>query len=295
MIATRLVERLRGGVAANVALMHLLMEAPSAEAASAALAEARRTVADDRVAAQGDAVARLWQQNPEAWRAVRTALAHAAHDAPAADQDAALDSWEGAFDALAGAAPEAAVALYALGSADLLAAATAEVVEQLDAWGHVALDRDVLDLGCGIGRFALALAPRVRSVLGIDLSARMVAEARRRCAHLPGVRFLKGSGRDLAGAPTGGFDLLLAADVFPYLVQAGEALVETHVAEARRVLRPGGSLVILNYSYRGDDAADRADVARRAAAAGFAMVRQGTRDFSLWDATAFHLRRSSSG
>ena len=45
-------------------------------------------------------------------------------------------------------------------------------------------------------------------------------------------------------------------DSFPYLMQAGVA--ERHVAEAARMLRPGGALAILNLSYR-----ILADVARR--------------------------------
>jgi hypothetical protein len=51
-------------------------------------------------------------------------------------------------------------------------------------------------------------------------------------------------------------------------------------------------LLILNFSYRGDEEADRRDVARLADAHGFTIVRLGTRDFSLWDGLSFLLRRS---
>ena len=60
----------------------------------------------------------------------------------------------------------------------------------------------------------------------------------------------------------GSFDAVLAIDVMPYIHRAGPELIETHFAEAARVLRAGGDLVILNLSYRGDLESDRQDVNR---------------------------------
>lgn len=59
------------------------------------------------------------------------------------------------------------------------------------------------------------------------------------------------------------------------------------------MLRSGGSLVILNFSYR-EDAADRQDVAVLAAQAGFTVMRNGTRELALWDGAAYWLRQASS-
>jgi hypothetical protein len=55
------------------------------------------------------------------------------------------------------------------------------------------------------------------------------------------------------------------------------------------VLRPGGTLLILNFSYRGTPA-DRHDLPDIAAACGFGMLRNGTREFVLWDGNIFWLR-----
>jgi SAM-dependent methyltransferase len=159
-------------------------------------------------------------------------------------------------------------------------------------WGLLGPDRVVLDLGCGIGRFAAAIAGSVRRVVGLDISARMVEEARRRCAGLANVEIRRTSGRDLAGIADGAIDTILAADSFPYLVLAGPALVRRHVEEAARVLRPGGHLLILNHSYRGDAEADRRELGQLAAAAGFRLRRAGTCPFALWDGLAFHLVRN---
>ena len=91
--------------------------------------------------------------------------------------------------------------------------------------------------------------------------------------------------------PGGAFDLVLAVDSFPYMVQAGPDVVGRHVAGAARVLRPGGALVVLNFSYRGDRAADRADATAFAAAHGFTLEQDGATPFDVWDGTAFVLRR----
>jgi ubiquinone/menaquinone biosynthesis C-methylase UbiE len=148
----------------------------------------------------------------------------------------------------------------------------------------------VVEVGCGIGRFVAALAPEVAHVTGLDVSEGMIARARERCASCPNVTLHVSSGRDLSGLGDGAADLVLGADVFPYLVQAGVAGM--HVTEAARVLRPGGHLLILNYSYRGDAAQDGAEVADLADRHGFGVLRAGTRDLTLWDAAAFLLRKA---
>jgi ubiquinone/menaquinone biosynthesis C-methylase UbiE len=152
---------------------------------------------------------------------------------------------------------------------------------------------DMLDLGCGIGRMAAAAAGTTRSVLGLDVSARMIQEARRRCAGLDTVRFLHTNGQDLAAVPDHAFDLVLAVDSFPYLVQA--RLAERHVADAARVLRAGGVLVILNLSYRCDAQADQTDAQTWARRYLFVMDQCGTTPFRLWDGQAFVLRRVAQG
>lgn len=287
-LAEDLAARLRDGTPANVALMHLLVAAPSPDAVLLALSSMADRHRD--LAAQIGEVERLFAAHPGAWATVHAVASGVDHAPGLASAEAALAHWRDSFDHLALTAPEAGVALYALGDPALLAAATAEVVEALLAWGLLGPRRDALDLGCGIGRFADAMAPRLRSVLGLDLSRGMVEEARRRVRH-GNVRFALGTGRDLDGVGTASLDLILAADVFPYLVEAG--LADRHLAEAARILRPGGAAVILNYSYRGDPDRDRADLAAAAARHGFMVVRAGDRPFRLWDAAAFVLRRDA--
>ena len=84
---------------------------------------------------------------------------------------------------------------------------------------------------------------------------------------------------------------MLAVDSFPYLFAADPAIAARHVSDAARLLRPGGALLILNFSYRGNSDADRADVAWLASEHRFVLERAGTRELSLWDGVTFLLRK----
>src|SRR6185437_7638601 len=119
----------------------------------------------------------------------------------------------------------------------------------------------------------------------------MLEEARRRCAGIANLSFVLGSGADLEPLADRSIDLVLAVDSFPYIAQCGMPLVERHLAEAARVLAPGGEQVILNFSYR-SLAEDRRDIAELAPRHGFAVELNGARPFTLWDGAAFRLRRA---
>lgn len=226
-------------------------------------------------------VADLVRAHPERVEQAR-ALVAAGLDPP--------DSVEGAralFDRLAAQAPEAGVALYSLGAPDLLDAATAEMVQVIADW-HPLAGATVLDFGCGIGRVARAMAACGAEVIGLDVSPAMIAEARRRAGE---ARYLVGDGRGLRGIADESIDLMLAADSFPYLVASG--LLDDHLAEARRVLRPGGSLIVFNWSYRGSLDADAEEAQRLARAHGLDVVRSAERPFAIWDAAGFQLVRGA--
>jgi SAM-dependent methyltransferase len=282
-----------GSLPANVALLHLLIDAAGPDEVADALTAAGRTTENPEARERLETARRLLAGNPKAFALVKTVLRGVEHGGTASDACEGLGHWAAAFERMVRASPEGAVALYALGNADLLRQATDEVVRYLAHEGLTGPHVRVLEIGCGIGRFVRALAPAAASVTGIDIAPAMIAEAGRRCAGLRNVRLEVSSGRDLAGFEDASFDLVLAADVVPYLVQTGLALVEDHVREARRVLAPGGSLVILNFSYRGDPDRDAEDVRRLAAAHHLAVAASEERPFSSWDASVFRLTKSA--
>ncbi len=102
----------------------------------------------------------------------------------------------------------------------------------------------VLELGCGSGRLLAALAARLRSgfAAGVDPSELMVRHARIRNRHWIArgrVEVRSGQSGDLRAFPDGRFDKVLGAHVVYYWTDPLHDL-----AEIRRVLRPGGVLVL---------------------------------------------------
>src|SRR5436853_7391209 len=96
----------------------------------------------------------------------------------------------------------------------------------------------VVDVGCGPGFYVAALAEQAGTVTGIDPSASMLALAERKTKDHGNVTLLKGEAIPL---PLGdaSMDRVLSVQVFEYVADVPAAL-----AEVRRVLRPGGRVVL---------------------------------------------------
>ena len=98
----------------------------------------------------------------------------------------------------------------------------------------------VADLGCGTGNAAEHLAPCVARVIAVDSSPVMLAAARQRLAGTPNVEFLQS---DLVALtlPDASVDAALLALVLHHLTDPAAAL-----REARRILRPGGVILVVD-------------------------------------------------
>jgi ArsR family transcriptional regulator len=96
---------------------------------------------------------------------------------------------------------------------------------------------DVLDVASGDGALAELVAPRARSVTCLDRSEHVASAGRRRYPGRAPVRFLVGDMHALP-LPDAGFDEVLLVNSLSYASDPQGA-----VAEAVRVLRPGGTLV----------------------------------------------------
>ncbi len=280
-----------GRIPPMIAAMRLLREATGEGEAERVLEQALDEFAGDASTPLRKTLA-LLKAHPGAWSVVAAVSEGLRHDCTPASTEEAVARWREVFDSAARISPEASVALYSLGSPGLLRAATAEIVTWLRSHGLTGRDRTVLDIGCGIGRIEEALAAEVAEITGIDVSGAMIADARERCRAFPNVSFIHGSGKDLSFISDGTMDLVLAVDAFPYLVQAGPDLAGAHILESARILKPGGWLAVLNYSYRDDADRDRADIAAFAAAAGLTIALDGAAPFETWDARVFLLAKS---
>ena len=132
----------------------------------------------------------------------------------------------------------------------------------------------IADLGCGTGLCGPLVKPWARSLVGCDLSARMLERAARRGVY---DAVVKAELVQFMADRPGAFDVLVSADTLIYFGELGQAFAAAHAA-----LRPGGTLCFTLESLPEDSAQDQrltesgryahtlAGLRRRLAAAGFA-------------------------
>ena len=101
----------------------------------------------------------------------------------------------------------------------------------------------VLDVACGTGTFErlVVLEQPTQSIIGVDLSEKMLEIAEEKCRDYPNVSFQNASVTALPFVDRS-FDVVVSASAFHYFENPTAALIEM-----RRVLKPEGELVILDW------------------------------------------------
>jgi len=89
----------------------------------------------------------------------------------------------------------------------------------------------ILEIGCGIGTIVAELAGQGRDIRGTDISQVAIEYGRRK---YPRIRLEVQPAEELA-FEDGAFDAVLSFDLFEHI-----ARIDRHVAEVRRLLKPGG-------------------------------------------------------
>ena len=109
------------------------------------------------------------------------------------------------------------------------------------------IDDYAVDLGAGTGLLALAIAPRVRELVAVDISEQMLARLDDAAA-ADGVHNVEPVIADLRRLPLEdeSATLVVSNYAFHHLDDPGKELA---LAEARRILRPGGRLVICDMMF----------------------------------------------
>jgi ubiquinone/menaquinone biosynthesis C-methylase UbiE len=95
-----------------------------------------------------------------------------------------------------------------------------------------------LDVGTGAGAFAIALAPFVREVVGVDIVPELLEEGRKRA---PANVELVGADSTALPYERGSFDLVCTARTLHHIQRP-----ELVLAEMNRVLRPGGTMLVVD-------------------------------------------------
>ena len=106
---------------------------------------------------------------------------------------------------------------------------------QLTGTGH---SSRVMDLGCGPGQIAVALAPHVGEVTAIDPEPEMLRVAENAAAAHPEIRFIQASSDDL-GPALGRFRLVVIGRAFHWMDRAGT------LQRLDGLVEPGGAVALL--------------------------------------------------
>jgi SAM-dependent methyltransferase len=103
--------------------------------------------------------------------------------------------------------------------------------------GRPALRRRALDFGCGVGRLTRALARRFDETVGVDVSERMLDQARRLNADGPNITFTSAQ-----EPPPGPFDLVVANLVLQHL--PSKALARVYIGRLIEAAADPDGLVV---------------------------------------------------
>ena len=128
-------------------------------------------------------------------------------------------------------------------AAEFLATGQVEVDAQLAALavdGFPFRHELALDFGCGAGRLSRALAKHFERVIGVDVSASMIAAARELNADATNVEFIENATPHLGGIADASVDLVFSHITLQHIP---EPLSIGYVEEFFRVLAPGGVAV----------------------------------------------------
>jgi SAM-dependent methyltransferase len=123
-------------------------------------------------------------------------------------------------------------------TAALQDARAAELAEQVQAFVLPGGDERAIDVGCGAGALALALAPLLREVIGVDRVPELLELARKRA---PGnAQFVEADATNLP-FEAASFDLAGTLRTLHHVRRP-----ELVVAELARVARPGGRVLVID-------------------------------------------------
>jgi SAM-dependent methyltransferase len=116
--------------------------------------------------------------------------------------------------------------------------------------------RQALDIGCGLGAFTRKLAPFVDRVLGTDISAEALNQARTLSADFLNVAYAQQNVLDSFDDDPS-YDLIVLADTLYYIVTLTDERLKSITRNMASRLTPGGLILVVNHYFFGIDAASR--------------------------------------
>lgn len=140
---------------------------------------------------------------------------------------------------------------------------------EAEALLEVVTGGEVVEFGCGTGTFTRLYAPRCTSVVATDYAPQMVEQAAVALADMPNV-VVRVADATATGLPCESADFVVVLNLIHIVPDPAAVL-----AEARRLLRPGGAVVVSSHTDEGLPLARRAAMGLRALRRfGLGLIRQ---------------------
>lgn len=98
---------------------------------------------------------------------------------------------------------------------------------------------NVLEVGCGVGRWVKIMREYDANYTGVDVSMNMIKFARK---NVPDAKFLITNGRDLSNISSNSFDLVFTITVLHHITYKDKI---KFINEIYRVTKEGGSIIII--------------------------------------------------
>jgi ubiquinone/menaquinone biosynthesis C-methylase UbiE len=109
--------------------------------------------------------------------------------------------------------------------------------------------KSVLEIGCGLGHYAQAIAPKTRSYIALDVSESMLAKARQRGAGIANLTFLHADAQAIP-LPDHSVDLVFGTWAIGAI--GPPAARERAMGDIHRVVKPGGEIWAVETHWKSD-------------------------------------------
>lgn len=117
----------------------------------------------------------------------------------------------------------------------------ARIMDTLQQKNYQISPGKVLDFGCGVGRLTRAFASRFQTCYGVDISERMIENARRLNQDFTNCQFRVNTVDNLQIFPDDTFDMIYTNLVLQHV--PSRAIIESYIQDFVRILKPSGVLV----------------------------------------------------
>ncbi len=105
----------------------------------------------------------------------------------------------------------------------------------------------VMDVGCGIGRIMKPMSQKVKKVVGVDVSGKMIGFAKEYLKGINNIELFVNDGNSFPEIQSESIDFVYSMTTFQHMSLKG--VIENNIKEISRVLKPGGKLKVQTRGY----------------------------------------------